>query len=467
VRRDRVVLALALTAGLALAPTLVVERFGERPVSLTGTTHFVSVGISAALALGAGLALGLVGVRRLDARAAVVGAAFSVMAGLLVVHGLASPGVLIGMNGVVAFSGAATLPAGAAVLALGAAPGLRGPKGVRRLLALQVVLVAAVIALGVVGMAFPLLVPSVPRTAGPAAVALLAVGLALFALLAFRAGRTFVLARRRRDLLVVVGLGWLAASLVGALLLRYDQLGWWLGHGLEVGGILLVGAPVAWDLLRDAPSRPLLGDLRGAELVAMEEAFLGADVRDLTRRLAAKDTSTETHTRRVALLAVQVGEELGLPAHRLRRLAIGGLLHDIGKLSVADEILGKPGPLDDDEFAEIRRHPGNGDRLLGELGFGARVRRLVLDHHERLDGKGYPRGLGTRTIELDTKILTVCDVYDALISPRVYRPPFTVDEAFDLIRSEVGAAFDARCVEALERVLGREPALPQLATLGA
>ena len=166
-----------------------------------------------------------------------------------------------------------------------------------------------------------------------------------------------MLARRRRDLVVVVGLGWLAASLAGALLLRYDELGWWLGHGLEVGGILLVGAPVAFDLFRDAPSRPLLGDLRGSELVAKEEAFLGADVHGLTRRLAEKDTGTETHTRRVALLAVQVGEELGLPAHRLRHLAIGGLLHDIGKLGVPDAILKKPGPLDDDEFREIQRHP--------------------------------------------------------------------------------------------------------------
>jgi len=467
VRRDRLTLALVLTAVFALVPSLLVERVGTRHVDLTGMFHFVSVSVSALAALAAGIALGVIGVRRGDARVALVGAAFSVMAGLLAVHGISSPGVIIGMNGVVAFSGAATLPAGAAVLALGAAPGLRGPSGIRRLLVLQIVLVAAVVALGVVGMVFPSVVPAVPETRGPAAIALLVVGVALFALLAVRAARTFVLARRQRDLLVVVGLGWLTASLAGALLLRYDELGWWLGHGFELGGIVLVGLPVAIDLLRDAPSRPLLGDLSGAELVAKEEAFLGADVRDLTRRLAEKDESTENHTRRVALLAVQVGEELGVPAHRLRELAIGGLLHDIGKLGVPDAILRKPGPLDDDEFREVQRHPLRGEKLVGELGFGTRVRRLVLDHHERLDGKGYPRGLGQRTIELDTKILTVCDVYDALISPRVYRPAFTEEEAFDLIRSQIGSAFDARCVEALERVVGYQPALRPVATLGA
>src|SRR5919206_508051 len=102
------------------------------------------------------------------------------------------------------------------------------------------------------------------------------------------------------------------------------------GVGLHV----LVGGPVAADLYRAAQSRPLHGDLRAAALVSAEEAFLGARVRSLMVRLARKDCSTEEHTRRVALLAVQMGEELGLAPGRLRQLAIGGLLHDIGKLGV-------------------------------------------------------------------------------------------------------------------------------------
>ena len=112
------------------------------------------------------------------------------------------------------------------------------------------------------------------------------------------------------------------------------DLGWWLGHLFEVLGIALVGASAAYDLRRGYRSRPLAGDLRAADIVASEEAFLGARVRALMVRLAAKDTSTEEHTRRVAALAVEVGERLGLSPGRLRSLAIGGLLHDIGKLSV-------------------------------------------------------------------------------------------------------------------------------------
>jgi putative nucleotidyltransferase with HDIG domain len=227
-----------------------------------------------------------------------------------------------------------------------------------------------------------------------------------------------------------------------------------------------VGTAVAIDLSQSVQSRPLVGDLRAAELVAKEEAFLDARVHALMQRLAEKDASTEEHTRRVALRAVQVGEELGLPPGRLRALAIGGLLHDIGKLSVPNRILQKPGALEEDEFAVIKRHPEWGIKLLRELGgFNASAQELVHSHHERLDGKGYPRRLSASSIGLDTRILTVCDVYDALVSPRVYRAAWSHEAALGLLRDETGSAFDERCVSALERVLSREEPQPSFAAL--
>ena len=175
--------------------------------------------------------------------------------------------------------------------------------------------------------------------------------------------------------------------------------------------------------------------------------------------LAGKDAYTELHTRRVALRAVQVGEQLGLSGGRLRSLAIGGLLHDMGKLSVPDEILQKPGPLTDEEYAVIRRHPEWGQALVRELGgFPAEVERLVMDHHERLDGTGYPRGLGEDYLDLETRILSVCDVYDALMSKRVYRDAWSHEAAMALLHEESGTAFDPRCVAALEQVLDDEHA---------
>jgi HD-GYP domain-containing protein (c-di-GMP phosphodiesterase class II) len=296
----------------------------------------------------------------------------------------------------------------------------------------------------------------VPAPGSWSAWILFGLGEALFGRLALRAARTFLLTRRVADVAVVLGLVLLASSLYGALVLYYMDLGWWLGHVFEFAGIALVGASTAYDLHRGWSSRPLAGDLRAAEMVAAEEAFLGARVRALMVTLASKDTSTEEHTRRVAALAVEVGERLGLSAGRLRTLAIGGLLHDMGKLSVPDAILQKPGPLDDDEFAQVKLHPQRGRDLLTELGgFDEAIKRLVLDHHERLDGHGYPRGLDGHALDLETRILAVCDVYDALVSPRIYRPAWSEDEALAKLRGEAGSAFDPECVDALVATLGR------------
>lgn len=235
-----------------------------------------------------------------------------------------------------------------------------------------------------------------------------------------------------------------------------------MGHEIELDGILLVGVAVAVDLARAAQSRPLTGDLGGVDLVAAEDVFLGSHVRALTVLLGEKDEYTERHTRRVALRAVQVGEQLGLSGNRLRQLAIGGLVHDIGKLSVPDSILQKPGALDEEEYAIVQRHPERGNKLLAELGgFSEGVRQLVLNHHERLDGTGYPNGLSGDDIDLDTRILTVCDVYDALISKRVYREAWTHEDAMALLRRETGTAFDERCVVALECVVAGEPSPQQ------
>ncbi len=441
---------------MAAFPAAAGHFFARDKVTFGGELHFVGVGLTALAATAAAIALTIIGARRNDGRTVLIGTAFSVMAALLALHGIATPDILIGMNGVVSFTGGATLPIGGAILALAAVPQFRRPGNVRILLIGQAVLLVAVLALGASAFAFPQLVPGVPEPGSPAALALLAVGLAFYGALAWRALRTFLLTHRHADLLVVIGIVWLAAAIPPAMLLRYFELGWWLGHGFELVGIAIVGVPVALDLRRVAQSRPLAGDLSPCELVRSEEAFLGSHVRALMISLAEKDEYTEEHTRRVALRAVQVGEELGLSPVQLRDLATGALVHDIGKLVVPDSILKKPDTLTRSEFAVVKRHSENGYRTLKELGFRESVRRLVRDHHERLDGSGYPREISGPQISLEARILAACDVYDALISNRVYREAFTHEQAMAILHKESGLKLDRRCVAALERVLGRE-----------
>ena len=460
-RRDAFLPLLVAAGAVAILPPALIHYVSPQQVMLTSETHFFTVVLSSLLATGAGVALSYGGWRRGDARAVLVGTAFTVMASLLLVHGFASPGYLDEMNGVLALTGAATLPLGGVILALSALPFSRSPRAVAPLLWLQAALMVVVVALGLAALWLPQLVPSVPEPASLPAIAVLVAGLAFYGVLALRALHTVMLTRRRADLGVFVGLVWLAGALVPALMQSYLDLAWWLGHGLEVAGVLLVGAPVAADLFRASPSRPLAGDLRGSELVSAEEAFLGSQVGGLVRLLAEKDEYTEGHTRRVALLAVEVGEELGLPPARLRELATGGLLHDIGKLSVPDDVLKKPGALDDEEYAIVQKHAVWGDALLARLGFSPRVRGLVRDHHERLDGTGYPDG--ATDLPLETRILAVCDVYDALCSERVYREAWVHERAIALLREEADEKFDRKCVEALSRVLDRRGASPLVA----
>jgi HD-GYP domain-containing protein (c-di-GMP phosphodiesterase class II) len=442
----------ACAALVVALPLALLAVTGAHAVQPSAHAHFWPVLLTAGTAAAVAAGVTAAGVRARDGRAILLGTAFSTTTALLAVHGFATPGVLVGPNGVIAVAGGASLPIGAALLALTALPGLRRPRRIAPLLGLQAALAVGILALAGLALAVPDLVPPVPQAGSPEAVALLVFGVACLAVLCQRALQTHALTHRPTDLLVVAGCGWLLISLYTQLMLGPGNVAFYAGHALELGGVGLIGIPTVLDLMRGGASRPLVGDLGATDLVAAEEAYLGPRVRALLLQLAERDASTEEHTRRVALLAAEVGEELKLPAAARRDLAVGGLLHDVGKLSVPLAILRKPGPLDDDEFAEIRRHPVAGRRLLEELGgFPEAVRRLVSDHHERLDGTGYPRGVSGADLTIETRVLAACDVYDALVSDRVYRAAWTPERALALLHDDAG--FDPAVVAALERVV--------------
>jgi hypothetical protein len=179
----------------------------------------------------------------------------------------------------------------------------------------------------------------------------------------------------------------------------------------------------------------------------------------LSRSMEAKDLYTGGHTERVAAVAVSLARELGFRDEELEAIEIGALLHDIGKIGVPGQVLRKNGPLTDDEWELVKKHPLISDYILSELDLHPFVRQCARSSHERIDGTGYPEGLSGEEIPLPARIVFVADALDALTSTRPYRPARPMLAALAEIRAHAGTQFCARVVSALEELWRKDPRL--------
>lgn len=172
----------------------------------------------------------------------------------------------------------------------------------------------------------------------------------------------------------------------------------------------------------------------------------------------ARDPYTGGHLWRVSQYSRLLAERHGLPTTDVARIALGGFLHDLGKVGVPDAILNKPDRLSDEEYAVIKTHPEVGSRLLSEHPLAGLARAAVLSHHEMPDGRGYPHRLAGHDIPLDARIVGICDAFDAMTSTRPYRRGMPVDKALSIIEENLGTQFDA-ALGALFLELGKSGAL--------
>ena len=173
----------------------------------------------------------------------------------------------------------------------------------------------------------------------------------------------------------------------------------------------------------------------------------------LVQVLIEGDLDLSTHISRVARLSTATARQVGLPGHEVTRIGLAAQLHDIGKTAIPQSILAKGGPLDEDEWAFMQRHTLIGERIIAAAPSLAHTASLVRSTHERLDGNGYPDGLAGRDIPLGSRIIAVCDAYDAMIAPRPYRDPKSVPDAIVELRRCAGTQFDPDIVGAFEVVV--------------
>lgn len=181
------------------------------------------------------------------------------------------------------------------------------------------------------------------------------------------------------------------------------------------------------------------------------DQLIDESIQALLRVLDSVDPGTARHSERVTSYAIAIAEQLSLPEPQVERVRRAAMLHDIGKLSIPPEVLNKPGPLSDDEWAMIKRHPVEAVRIIGEVTGLKPVLAAVRHHHERLDGRGYPDGVQGERSPLEARIISVADAFDAMTSQRAYRPPLSTTEAYAELRRHAGTQFDPQVVEAFIR----------------
>ncbi len=231
--------------------------------------------------------------------------------------------------------------------------------------------------------------------------------------------------------------GALAAAVVAVVISRDSSSNYWMA--------LLVAAPL---YLTYRSYKIYLGRIEDEQRHVQEVSDLHlATIEALALAIDAKDRTGKSHIRRVQVFAAGLAKTIGMSSNDIQGVKTAALLHDIGKLAVPEHILSKPGPLTQEEFQKIRIHPQVGAEIIAGVPFPYPVAPLILSHHERWDGKGYPAGMKGEEIPAGARILAVVDYFDALTSERPYHKAMTDDGAVGLLRQEAGKALDPNLVQ--------------------
>ncbi|PDV98077.1 HD-GYP domain-containing protein [Candidatus Chloroploca asiatica] len=213
-------------------------------------------------------------------------------------------------------------------------------------------------------------------------------------------------------------------------------------RGLEVGADDFLTKPFDHSLLRARISSQLRVKRLTDQLERTEHVIFM-----LALAVEAKDSYTESHLRRLSSYSEQLAVAAHIPAEQLKAIRFGGLLHDIGKISVDDAILRKPGKLTSEEYEQIKKHPEYGARIIQPMRFAADVGPIIRHHHERWDGRGYPSGLAGEAIPIGARIVAIVDAYDAMMTDRPYRKALGLPETLRRLRDGQGREWDPQLLD--------------------
>jgi PAS domain S-box-containing protein/putative nucleotidyltransferase with HDIG domain len=217
--------------------------------------------------------------------------------------------------------------------------------------------------------------------------------------------------------------------------------------GIHATRAVVDGKPAIMGIMQDVTERNVSEQTARRHEAQLEKALIGA-IEAVSTMVELKDPYTAGHQRAVGDIAAAIGQELGLEQEQVKGLRYAGYVHDIGKIAVPAELLSKPGKLTVNEFELIKTHAQQGFDVLKDIKFPWPIARVILEHHERIDGSGYPRGLKGEEISLEARILAVADTVEAMSSHRPYRAALGLEAALREIGEQAGKRYDAQVAAA-------------------
>jgi HD-GYP domain-containing protein (c-di-GMP phosphodiesterase class II) len=446
-----------------LLPLLLYIYLRARPQldAVIGTPegHFQIVSATAIISLLLSIAVGVAGLRLRNLQVIYVSLAFISLAGFFSVHGLATPGFILGPNGLVGVAAQLSVVTMAFWLLLSSLPTdhplgawLSGRAGV--LLPLWTPLI---ILIGAYALSNPMSAEWVPVTQAPIRYLMAALTIGLAGLAGLRYYQSYRYSQFPFQLAMAYTGGWIAVSQIIISTGQTFFASWWIYHFLLLFAVLATILGLFVQYSRGQSLRLSVLGLFSNDPLDRLEAGLSPSIRALIAATEARDPYTAGHSQRVALAAIRLGEALNFTPEELRVLAQSGPVHDVGKLQIPDSVLNKPGALDAEERKVIEQHPIYGHDLCARLGFMAPELRVIRSHHERLDGSGYPDQLDGAELSKAMRVLSIVDVYDALTTARSYRPAWSDAKAIDYLKQHSGSYFDPEYVNVWVSLVQAQP----------
>jgi putative nucleotidyltransferase with HDIG domain len=452
-------LALAL---ITLAPAILVLILATGtlpdPYWANPEAHFYNVTLIAIVAIAMAVFMAFSATSLRDIRVLLLSIAYLSSSIVLLTHAMTTPGVLVGFNPWVGFSGDFGVLLAATFLALAGSNWT--PAFQRKILAKSrsVLWTASTLLIGYFAFAMISAYYGFASSFGfiNDERIILAGTLITYALLWLAIFRFVQLYRRNPSPVILAVLASAVLFLETVVTMTNTDLwdaSWWLHHVMLFFAFVVVVAGIIVQFSRKSTLRGVLeGLLLRDSIVQVEREYTDAIIA-LVAAVEARDPYTFGHSENVANISEQIGRRLGLAGEMLEMLHLAALLHDIGKLGIPDQILLKPGRLTDTEFDIIKEHPTRGADIASKIGALGSCVPGIRSHHERLDGSGYPDGLSGDQIPLFARIIAVADCYDAMTSERPYRGPLDTADVLQIIRGESGIKLDSRAVQALINIV--------------